>query len=98
MAGDRHIPFEEFAADLDQIIDRIVRTREVVVVETEAHDVVTIRPGLPVESEANLPPQKTEEDYQAFLAAAGSWKDVDTDRLIADIYESRESSRPPVEM
>ena len=42
---------------------------------------------------------KTEADYEAFRAAAGSWKDVDTDRLIEDIYESRRrSSRPPVEL
>lgn len=36
-------------------------------------------------------------DRAAFLASAGGWKDVDTDRLIADIYEGRRSSRPPVD-
>ena len=36
-------------------------------------------------------------DYQAFLASAGGWKDVDTDKLIADIDESRRSQRPPAE-
>jgi hypothetical protein len=42
---------------------------------------------------------KTKADYDAFRSAAGSWKDVDTDRLLADIYESRRrSSRPPVEL
>ncbi len=38
---------------------------------------------------------KTEADYEAFRAAAGSWKDVDTDELIADIYES--GKRPELE-
>jgi len=39
-------------------------------------------------------------DRDAFLASAGGWKDlVDTDRLVADIYESRRnSSRPPVDL
>lgn len=42
---------------------------------------------------------KTKADLEAFRAAAGSWKDVDTDKLIADIYESRKlSARPPVEL
>ncbi|MDP2937513.1 MAG: hypothetical protein Q8O86_13595, partial [Dehalococcoidia bacterium] len=42
---------------------------------------------------------KTKADYEAFLSSAGSWKDiVDTDKLVADIYESRRrSSRPPVD-
>lgn len=40
----------------------------------------------------------SEADWEAFRASAGSWKDVDTDKLIADISESRRSSRPPVEL
>ncbi len=43
---------------------------------------------------------KTRADHEAFLSSAGSWKGiVDTDNLVADIYESRRrSSRPPVEL
>ncbi len=42
---------------------------------------------------------KTKKDFEAFLASAGSWKDVDTDKLIKDIYESRKiSSRLPVQL
>lgn len=43
---------------------------------------------------------KTEEDRDAFLTSAGSWKDiVDTDKLIEDIYESRRRSiRPRVDL
>lgn len=34
-----------------------------------------------------------------FLAAAGSWADVDTDQLLADIYASRDApGRPPLEL
>lgn len=31
----------------------------------------------------------TAEDYEAFRRAAGSWADIDTDRLIEDIYRAR---------
>jgi hypothetical protein len=37
-------------------------------------------------------------DDAAFLASAGSWQDMDTDTLLTDIYESRRSSRPPVDL
>jgi hypothetical protein len=40
----------------------------------------------------------TEADIEAFRAAAGSWKGVDVDRFMADIYASRQSSRPPVDL
>ncbi len=36
-------------------------------------------------------------DYTAFLAAAGSWKDVDVEKFKANIYASqRLARRPPV--
>jgi hypothetical protein len=37
-------------------------------------------------------------DFAAFNATAGSWSDVDTYKLVEGIYESRRSSRPPVEL
>src|SRR5437667_11251459 len=36
--------------------------------------------------------EKTKADYGAFLSAAGGWKEIDTDKQIADIYESRRRS------
>lgn len=43
--------------------------------------------------------KKSEADIAAFLSAAGSWRDVDTDKLKADIYESRHlSTRPRPEL
>ena len=42
---------------------------------------------------------KTQEDFEAFVRAAGSWKDVDTDKFLEDIYESRNMPpRPPVDL
>ncbi len=44
-------------------------------------------------------PEKTRADYEAFSSAAGGWKDVDIDRLIANIYATcRRSNRPPVNL
>ena len=43
---------------------------------------------------------KTKADYTAFRAAFGSWKDVDTDKLLKDIYEDRRrtNTRPSVKL
>ena len=41
----------------------------------------------------------SESDYAAFRSAAGGWKDIDTDTLIKNIYESRRiPSRPPIDL
>lgn len=41
----------------------------------------------------------SEADLEAFRSAAGGWSDIDTDKLIENIYESRRiSTRPPVEL
>ena len=39
---------------------------------------------------------KTKADYEAFKSAAGGWKDIDTDKLIADIYAARRQDRKSV--
>jgi hypothetical protein len=42
---------------------------------------------------------KTQADYEAFRAAAGSWKDMVVEKFKADIYESRRlGSRPPIKL
>lgn len=42
---------------------------------------------------------RSKADHEALLAAAGSWKDLDTDAFVAHVYETRRrSSRPPVEL
>ena len=44
-------------------------------------------------------PGKTKKDYEAFLSAAGSWKDVDTDTLLKNIYEGRKlGNRPQIKL
>ncbi len=45
------------------------------------------------------PAKSTDADFEAFKSAAGGWKDIDTDKLIENIYASRRrSNRPPVKI
>ena len=42
---------------------------------------------------------RTKEDLEAFNSAAGGWKEIDTDKLVEEIYEDRRRSvRPPPEL
>lgn len=43
---------------------------------------------------------KSKADYGAFRAAFGSWKDVDTETLLKNIYANRRrtNTRPPVKL
>ncbi len=43
-------------------------------------------------------PILTDEDYRAFRSTFGGGADVDTDSLKKAIFESRQSSRPPVSL
>jgi hypothetical protein len=87
------IPLEEFSENIMDIVARVLREREPVVIETEKGEFVELSPV-----SAPLPDQKTIEDWEAFRAAAGSWSDVDIDTFLDHIYASRSSSRPPVDL
>ena len=76
----RPIPFEEFSDNLARIFERVIGEGEAVVVETEAGALVALTP---------IARAKTAADYDAFLASAGSWADVDTDAFLKNVYESR---------
>jgi len=42
---------------------------------------------------------KTDADIEVFESAAGGWKDIDTDKLVEEIYDDRRRSvRPPLEL
>jgi hypothetical protein len=91
----KRIPFAEFAGNLRIIMDQVIHEHETIVVEDEQGDLVEIRPATGNSSRRR---PFTAEDDEAFLAAAGGWSDVDIDAFLKDIYESRQSSRPPVEL
>jgi hypothetical protein len=90
------IPLEEFSSDPMGVLERVIREQEAVVVEMEGGDRAVIRP---VRSTRKRGRKITEADREAFRASAGGWHDVDSDRLLDDIYRSRSvPSRPPVDL
>lgn len=90
----KRIPFSEFASNLARFFKHVIDEHESVVVENDNGEVVEIRP-LPA---IPTTPTLADEDYRAFRSAFGGWADVDTDSLKKAIYESRQSSRPPVSL
>ena len=96
MSKPEHITFDEFAANLSAVFERVVCEQEVVVVERNGVAAV-LRPA-----EAAGPRQrqaKSQADREAFLSTFGAWEDVDTEKFIKENYEQRNRSiRPPVEL
>jgi hypothetical protein len=84
--------------DLVRIAEEVKATRTPRILKRDSEPVAML---MPVGSAIKHPNKgkKTKADYEAFRSAAGGWKDVDTDKLIKDIYASRKiSTRPPVEL
>lgn len=94
----RHIDISNMP-DLLQIVEEVSRTKEPALLRRNHEDlaVLTPAPGRAAHRARRTP---TAADFAAFRASAGSWKGiVDTEKLVADVYESRRlSSRPPVEL
>ena len=85
--------------ELLRLVEELIKGDEPRVLRRDSEDLAVLTPV------KNLPKRRakrarTKADHEAFLSSAGSWKGiVDTDNLVADIYESRRrSSRPPVEL
>ncbi len=84
--------------ELLSLAEDVRRTNEPRVLRRDSEDVAMLIP-LGTTSRRRRVVGKTRADYEAFRSAAGGWKDVDTDRLIANIYADRRiSNRPPVEL
>ena len=91
-----YISFDEFAANLSAVFERVVHDQEVVVVERNGAAAVLRPVG---EAAPRRRQTKTQADYDAFLSIFGAWKDVDTEKFIKENYEQRNrSTRPPVEL
>jgi hypothetical protein len=99
MAKEIRIPFEEFRSQVQQVIERVIREQQVVVIETEGADVVTLHAGEPQGEPIVASRQKSPDDFRVFLETAGSWSDLDVDRFLSEVYASRDhATRPPVEL
>lgn len=91
--------------DLVDVAEEVRTTGEPLVLRRGGEDLAVIRPVTkaairPPKSPAmrRLKPKRlSEADREAFLSAAGGWADVDTDKLIEDIYAARAVQRPSSE-
>lgn len=92
----KRIPFEEFSDNLVNIFERVIREHETVLVESDTGALVEVRHIAVTKPRRRV---KTQEDYEAFLASAGGWEDVDIDAFLQDNEESRRlNARPPAEL
>jgi hypothetical protein len=83
--------------ELARLADEVHATGKSRRLRRDTEDVAVL---VPVTPKRHTPSRRVSEaDRAAFLASAGSWKDVDTDALVAHIYEERRrGDRPPVEL
>jgi hypothetical protein len=95
----RPIPFDEFTEDVEGFFERVIHGHETLLVE-KTHGEFVILKAARSRRPRRVQRSKRSPTNEAFLSTAGGWKDlVDTDRLIEDIYESRNiSSRPPIQL
>jgi hypothetical protein len=81
--------------DLLRIVEEMRASNEPRILRRHNEDVAILTPS----RKRRAGRDKTKADYEAFRSAAGGWKDVDTDKLIADIYADRAlSDRSAVEL
>lgn len=83
--------------ELVRIAEEVRDSKESCLLRRDGEDIAVVMPIPPVSNGLGL--TKTKAEYEAFRSAAGGWSDVDTDKLIADIYADREASdRPRVDL
>ena len=80
----KRITFNEYTGNLARIIELVLASGEEILVENKDGRLVAVNPVTPVTT------RKSSSDMAAFSSAAGSWRDVDTEKLMEDIYHSRE--------
>ena len=76
------ISLKEFSENLDNYFEQALNEGKEFLITNEKGDQVIFKRYHATKRKKRV---RTEADYQAFLAAAGSWKDVDTGKLLHDI-------------
>lgn len=88
----------ESGPNLTEVAKSVQASQEPVVLREAGEDIAVISP---VDRDARPPVTKivTGNDLDDLLSVAGSWADIDTDKLIDEIYKQRlVSTRPPIEL
>jgi hypothetical protein len=81
--------------ELLKLAEEVHTTHEPHILRRDDEDLAVLMPAGPKRRRKG----KSAKDLELFCSAAGGWKDVDTDKLLADIYADRaRSNRPPVEL
>jgi hypothetical protein len=87
------------APELLRLAEEVHRSHEARLLRRAGEDLALVVPVPRPAIRRRRSREKSEADYEAFRSAAGGWKDLDTDKLIEDIYESQGiSTRAPVEL
>ncbi|MHB8645276.1 MAG: hypothetical protein ACYDAR_05765 [Thermomicrobiales bacterium] len=84
--------------DLLRLAEEVRRRNTSTVLKNGDEDVAVMMPVAEVTKpkvKRSTPKKKSAADMEAFFSSFGGWNDVDTDRLKADIYESRRRSTGP---
>lgn len=85
--------------ELRRVAEEVARTGRVRVLTENGKVVAEIVPLGRLKPRKLTPRPPIEAQLDAFRRSAGGWKDVDTDRLLTDIYASRDQAgRPPFEL
>ena len=83
--------------DLLRLAEEVRQSQEPRVLRAGNQDLAVVMPLSPRPTRRRK--IKSPADYDAFRSAAGSWADVDTDRLVEEIYATRRrSNRPPLDL
>jgi hypothetical protein len=82
--------------ELLRVAEDVEATREVCVLRRGRENLALVIPI--ARRNGKTKRSRTQADVEAFRAAAGSWNDVDIEKLVEGIYASRRSSRPPVDL
>jgi hypothetical protein len=81
-----------------RLVEEVRRAGEPRILQRDGEDLAIVMP-LPRSRKRPRGHALSRADYEAFRSAAGGWKDIDTDKLIENIYESRRiSTRLRVEL
>jgi len=85
--------------DLLRLAEEVKATRKPRLLKRDSETVAILMPAGTGVKNHPTKRAKTKADYEAFRAAAGGWKDIDTDKLVANIDATRKrSNRPPVNL
>ena len=80
--------------DLLRVVEEVKTTKQPRLLKRDRETVALLMPvRTAVKSEKKVAPTKA--DYDASLAAIGSWRDLDPDALIAHVYRAREAGSRP---